>query len=130
MPRPEDWKRLSYKAIAANCARIVLRESGASVSRTYSIGKNTLKPLRLAMEAAGLKKRISDPARLTDVPESGRPERTSRAFDNSNWEEPRWRSEQHDVDEAKIRIMQKVAKGLPINVFERRLIAGELPPGF
>lgn len=130
MPRPTDWKPLSYKAIAAVCARSILGDSSASISRTYSIGKNTLKPLRLAMEAAGLKKRSSDPTRGSDVLESVRRKRTSRAVDKSNCEELRRRSEQHHIDRAKTRILQRVARGLPINVFERRLIAGDLPPGF
>ena len=81
MPRPADLKQLSYKAIVANCARIILRDGG---------GRAADKPCR---------------------------------------EELRRRSGQHDIDQAKIRIMQRAAKGLPINVFERRLIAGDLPPG-
>ena len=53
----------------------------------------------------------------------------SRGVYKLSREELRRRSEQHDIDQAKIRIMQRAAKGLPINVFERRLIAGDLPPG-
>lgn len=53
----------------------------------------------------------------------------SRGVYKPSREELRRRSEQHHIDQAKIRIMQKVAKGLPITVLERRLITGDLPPG-
>ena len=62
-------------------------------------------------------------------PECNGPERTSQAINELSWEELRSRSEQHGIDQARIRILQRAARGLPINVFERKLIAGELPPG-
>ena len=68
-------------------------------------------------------------SRVSDVLERVPPEQTGRAVDESGWEEACRRSEPQDVDQAKVRIMQRVARGLPINVFERRLIAGDLPPG-
>ena len=68
--------------------------------------------------------------RVSDVLERDRPERTSREVYKPGLEELRRRSERHDVHEARIGILQKVARGLPINVFERRFIAGDLPPGF
>lgn len=53
----------------------------------------------------------------------------SRAVDKPSQEELRRRSELHHIDRARSRILQKVARGQPVNVFERKLIAGELPPG-
>ena len=57
-------------------------------------------------------------------------EQTSRAVDHSSCEELRTIFELDEVDVARLRILQRFARGLPTNVLERRLIAGELPPGF
>ena len=73
--------------------------------------------------------RMLDLTRLSDGLGSDRPERHSRAVNDLSREELRRRSEQHEIHQAKIRILQRVARGVPINVFERRLIEGELPPG-
>lgn len=72
---------------------------------------------------------VPDSIRVSDALEYDQPERAGRADSKPSWEELSRRSEQHDIDQAKIRIMQRVARGLPINVLERRLIEGELPPG-
>lgn len=53
----------------------------------------------------------------------------SRGVYKPSREELRRRSGQHHIDQAKTRILQRVAKGLPITVLERRLITGDLPPG-
>lgn len=69
------------------------------------------------------------PVRVSDVLECARPEPTSREGYKPTPEELRRRSERHDVHQAKTPILQRIARGLPINVFERKLIAGDLPPG-
>lgn len=68
--------------------------------------------------------------RVSDALECDRPERTSCEVYKPGLEAPPRGSERHDVHEAQVAILQKVARGLPINVFERRFIAGDLPPGF
>lgn len=73
--------------------------------------------------------RMPDPTPVNYASNSDRPERTSIAVDRPIREELRRRCEQHDIDQAKLRILTKVVRGLPINVFERKLVAGELPPG-
>lgn len=72
---------------------------------------------------------MPDLTRASDASESDRPQRIHRAVDKPSPEALRRRSEQHHIDQAKIRILQRIARGVPINVFERRLIEGELPPG-
>jgi hypothetical protein len=73
--------------------------------------------------------RVPEPVRVGDGPGCAGSAPINHALDMPGGEEHRRRSDQPEIGRAKTRILQRIARGLPVNVFERKLITGDLPPG-
>lgn len=81
-----------------------------------------------------VKDRVSDPARVIDVPAATTPERTTSVVERPTREELRRRSEQRDIDlmysNAFRRVQKKQETGLELDGFDRRVLAEAAKRGF
>ena len=72
---------------------------------------------------------IPQPVHVADGVKCAGPEPANRTFDIQDGEELRSRPDQPEIGQAKTLILQRIARGLHVIVFERKLITGDLPPG-